>query len=300
MESPTTITRVGGRRARSVGAGTTMVRPEVLIVARLITGLVAGTLLMLGVAPTTASTATVEVAIQRAKLSNMRHTGVMTGPTSFAIILTHNRLTELAATVAAIAPQVDMTLIIDNASNPPVSAAGYETVTVIRHPQQPPNLSTMWNFGLDWAAGWATEPWWNVALLCDDVVVQPDWFQGVRDAMRMLGASAASRHQAVGITAPILKTEPDRDVWNRMCGWAFMVAGERGLRADERLHWWWCDTHMDFLARKNGGMVLVPGPPAINSQENYWTTRKPELAEQAGKDGETFAEIWAHDGGRPW
>ena len=25
-----------------------------------------------------------------------------------------------------------------------------------------------------------------------------------------------------------------------------------------------------------------------------------ELADQAGKDGETFAQIWAHDGGRPW
>lgn len=295
------MTRAGGRRLRTaVGAGGTAVRPEVVTVARGITGLDGGTWVMLGVSTVARSSTLTRDRSQRAQLRNMRHTGVMTGPTSFAIILTHNRLTELAATVAAISPQVDMTLIIDNASTPPVSAAGYETVTVIRHSQQPPNLSAMWNFGLDWAAGWTTEPWWNVALLCDDVVVPPDWFEDVRQTMRAYGASAASRHQAALISQSIVKTAPDRDVWNRMCGWAFMLAGERGLRADERLHWWWCDTHMDFLARRNGGMVLAPGPPAINSQENFWTTRKPELAEQAGKDGETFAQIWAHDGGRPW
>lgn len=270
--------------------------------ARGITGLDGGTLMMVGAAASKRMPGT--VAIQRAHLSNMRHTGVMTGPTSFAIILTHNRPVELAATLRAVSAQGVAALVIDNASDPPVKLpppAPGMPVWVLHNNQQPPNLSALWNRGLDWIGSWfGDDDRWNVALLCDDVVLPPDWFESVRTTMRGHGASAASRHQMTNISSPILKTEPDRDLANRMCGWAFMVAGERGLRADERLHWWWCDTHMDFLARKNGGMVIAPGEPARNGAANYWTTRRPELAEQAGRDGDTFAEIWAHDGGRPW
>lgn len=230
----------------------------------------------------------------------LAYTTVMPGQ-NYAVVLTHNRPVELAACIAAIDPQVDLVIVVDNASDPPASPPILtKPHLVIVVPEQPPNLSTLWNLALADAAEHADGERHNVALLCDDVVVPEGWFATVRRGMRNHGAGAASTHQATPITSPIVKTAPDRDVWNRMCGWAFMLAGERGLRADERLRWWWCDTHLDFLARRNGGMVLAPGPVAVNSKPNGWTTQRVELAEQAGKDGETFAEIWAHDGGRPW
>jgi hypothetical protein len=114
--------------------------------------------------------------------------------------------------------------------------------------------------------------------------------------MRHFMAAAGSTHQYYPTPHPILKQAPDHDINNRMCGWAFIVAGEKGLMADEDLKWWYCDTSMDFTARVNGGMVVAPGPVVHNIHPNDYTNRKPELGHQAGLDAATFAAKW----GRPW
>ena len=77
--------------------------------------------------------------------------------------------------------------------------------------------------------------------------------------MRHYQAAAGSTHQYHPTPHPILKQAHDSDIHNRMCGWAFVVAGEKGQRADESIKWWWCDTDMDWQARINGGMVICPG-----------------------------------------
>jgi hypothetical protein len=169
-------------------------------------------------------------------------------------------------------------------------------------PDQPPNLSRFWNTGLDWVETWVSTnipatPEWDVAILCDDVIVPEGWFETVASCMRAHGATAASTHQWYPISAPIMKRNPDQDLTNRMCGWAFVLAGESGLRADEDLKWWFCDTDLDWQARTKGGMVVCPGPVAKNIHPNDWTARVPGLAEQSGQDGVTFAR---KHGGRPW
>jgi glycosyltransferase involved in cell wall biosynthesis len=220
----------------------------------------------------------------------------------YAIVLTHNRPELLAQCVAAIRAQADVVLVIDNASDPPVPPAKHYGVTVMNIPDQPPNLSRLWNTGLDWVETWVSTnipatPEWDVAVLCDDVTVPNGWFETVATGMRAYGAAAASTHQWSEVHAPILKQAPDNDLNNRMCGWAFVVAGEKNLRADEDLRWWWCDTDMDWQARNNGGMVIVPGPVAKNIHPNDFTYRVPGLAEQTGVDGLNFARKW---GSRPW
>lgn len=231
-------------------------------------------------------------------------------PPSIAIILTHNRPELLDRCVAAAAGQVNGLIVIDNASDPPVvDEVLFKTAVVDldkwprvfivhRDETQPANLSRLWNIGLTAVGRWFDEdPAWNVVLLCDDAILPDGWVATVATGMRAHNAAAASTHQATPVSAPIFKTEPDSDLWNRMCPWAFMLAGEKCLRADERLHWWWCDTHMDWQARKNGGMVILPGPVVANERPNDFLTSKPELAARAGVDGEIFAEIW---GFRPW
>ena len=214
-----------------------------------------------------------------------------------AIILTHNRPELLKQCLDAVTDQVDKVLVIDNASDPPASAQGVKG-SVMRVPDQPPNLSMMWNRGLRYLYSeiWDSGPI-DIALLCDDVAAPEGWFDAVSSTMRRYNAAAASTHQYTAVPYPILKTAPDADLYNRMCGWAFVVAGEKNLRADEDLKWWWCDTHMDFQARRNGGMVIAPGPVAHNIHPNDFTNRIPGLAGQAGQDGLTFAAKW---GGRPW
>lgn len=220
----------------------------------------------------------------------------------YSIVLTHDRPELLKQCVAAISSQVDVVLIIDNASDPPVSPADQDDATVMNIPDQPPNLSRFWNTGLDWVETWVSTnipatPEWDVAILCDDVIVPEGWFETVASCMRAHGATAASTHQWYPISAPIMKRNPDQDLTNRMCGWAFVLAGESGLRADEDLKWWFCDTDLDWQARTKGGMVVCPGPVAKNIHPNDWTARVPGLAEQSGQDGVTFAR---KHGGRPW
>lgn len=216
-----------------------------------------------------------------------------------AVVLTHNRPDQVRQTLTQIAPQCDRVLVLDNASWPPLDADYLPpNVRVWYDDTQPPNLAALWNRGLDAVANWETgSDRWEVALLCDDVDVPPDWYQRVSSGLREHAAAAASTHQAQPIATPIVKTAPDTDLWNRMCGWAFILAGETRLRADESMRWWWLDTTMDFEARQSGGMVLVPGPIAVNRHPNGWTNAKPELAMQAARDREAFIARW---GSAPW
>lgn len=225
------------------------------------------------------------------------------------IILTHNRPELLARCVAAASPQFDLLIVIDNASDPPVETDSFPlgendaSLALVHLPDQPPNISTMWTKGLALAAQLAQgfdsdrPERWNVALLCDDVILPDGWVQIVATGLREYGAAAACTHAITPATQPLIKAAPDSDIMNRMTGWAFMLAGEVGLEPDERLEWWWVDTHLDWLARQAGGMVILPGPVAVNERPNEYTVGRPELGQRAGEDGKAFEQIW---GWRPW
>ncbi len=209
------------------------------------------------------------------------------------MVPTHNRPELLAACIAALRPQVDRLLIMDNASDPPARIPRQDGVGIIRHPDQPPNMPVMWRLALTWAAELGAT---YLACVCDDVEVPVGWIQAVVSAMDATGAAAGSTHAAQPVPYLIVKTVPDSDLWGRMCPAAFILRVGTVV-PDPSMAWWWCDTDLDWQARANGGMVIAPGPSAINSQPNYWTVRRPELAAQAGADGLTFAAKW---GGRPW
>lgn len=219
-----------------------------------------------------------------------------------AFVLTHNRPKLLRECVTAIARQVQAVCVIDNASSPPIE---YRAVcptahTLIYDSHQPPNLAVLMNVGFDWAQAYAWSQsfeTWNVACLCDDVLVPPGWFDAVRSCVRATGAAAGSTHQVRQVSEPLLKTQPDSDIYNRMQGSACVFRGELGLRADEDMHWWWQDTDLDWQARTRGGMVIAPGPVATNRLPNDYTNARPELAQRAGLDGEVFQKKW---GFRPW
>lgn len=220
----------------------------------------------------------------------------------YAVILTHNRPVELRRAVEAVAPQCDHVLVVDNASDPPVEPWPHipGNVQIAHHPLQPPNLAVLWNYALNMIATQVLGPAngrWDVALLCDDVEVPPGWYDRVSGTMRAYNAAAASAHKYHDIGQAVLKISPDNDFGSTLCGWAFILPGEKGLRADEGMRWWWLDTDVDWQARHADGMVLAPGPPAHNGQPNYWTVNKPELSARAGEDREAFAQKW---GGCPW
>lgn len=218
---------------------------------------------------------------------------------NLAFILTHNRLELLQRCVRQITPQVECLLVIDNASSPPIEPIDVYNTDIISISDQPPNLAFLMNIGFDWAEYKVRGNFykWNIACICDDVNIPEDWFSSVATCLRETNAIAGSTHQIQSVLTPILKTEPDADIHNRMQGSACIFRGEVGLRADERMHWWWQDTDLDWQARKAGGMVIAPGPVAANTLPNDFTYSVPGLNERAGLDGLVFKDKW---GWNPW
>lgn len=223
-----------------------------------------------------------------------------------AVVPTHDRPEELARAIAALAPQCHLIIVIDNASTPPANPLVPGSILhFVRDPEQPPNLSRLWNVGLDEAARLAVA-WdlldgsgtYDVAIVNDDAIPPPGWFDAVSTAMRERGAAAGSSapfDDGTRRDAVLHVDDQPPGVHNRLTGWAFVLRGEHGARFDERLRWWAQDDLMSLHARQSGGLVHVCGVPVVNTKAN--TSTVGALAEQAAKDMQTFVDI---TGVRPW
>lgn len=219
----------------------------------------------------------------------------------YAIITTHNRPNELQRLLAALEDQRDYTVIIDNASNPPVPRDIWPYTEVIHDAEQPPNLYRLWNVGLATVEAHARLAGkfgrWDVAIFNDDADVPAGWYDTVAFALRSGGGpyAAASTGSHTSVTRVRVMTQIGGKLTERMCPWAFVTRGELGIFADEDFRWWFGDTSFEWTCRLNGGVIMVPGPMVTNTLANSTTVG--ELAQQAGRDGETFAQKW---GFRPW
>ncbi len=228
----------------------------------------------------------------------------------YAVVPTHNRHTDLRLLVAALWPQVDITVIIDNASDPLVTVASVvpagdvagrtHVVRVVRDEEQPPNLYRLWNVALDACdehARAAGHGEWNIGVFNDDAAVPNGWFDLVASGLRGHPTAVVASTGAHGaVRRPtLLSSGKDGSVFQRMCPHAFVVRGEVGLRADESFRWWWGDTDWDWRARRAGGVLLLPGPLVDNTRANSQTHG--ELMRQTGVDRETFVRKW---GAAPW
>lgn len=230
----------------------------------------------------------------------------------YAIIPTRNRHEQLISLLRQLAGQVDFVYVIDNASDLPLSSLWLrmqvpDVKTIVhRDDEQPPHLYKMWNTAfnvIEMTVKAFGEKLWDVAVLNDDTSLPANWYDNVAGAL--FRTTESLKHLNVPAIACTytqttagmshLKTQIDGNIMTRMCPWAFVVRGELGLRADEKMHWWWGDTDFEWQAIQAGGVLMLPGEAPLNTLANSTTCGA--LAEQAGRDGETFALKW---GRRPW
>lgn len=214
----------------------------------------------------------------------------------YAIIPTHNRPELLTALVASLGRQCDRIIVLDNASEPPVDekqlqAAAGIPILVLRDEEQPPNLARFWNVMFEQVAEQAkgqgvTE--WDVAVLNDDSIVPASWYDACSSALHD-HKTAVIAHTSP--TTPALLTELHNQPGNRMTPHAFVIRGELGMRADERMKWWYQDSDLDLRARLAGGVLSVKGPTVVNSKANQTTVGF--LAGQAQADHAVFTEKWS-------
>jgi hypothetical protein len=237
-----------------------------------------------------------------------------------AVVATHNRREELYRCVRALSTQCDHIVVIDNATDPPLGHDEADALAImravvdphacvldtVRDDEQPPNLSRLWNLGLDRAAEqWCsyhrvvgTEPRWDVAVVNDDATVPPGWFDALATPMRTLGAAAASHGEFLGPEwgEVVLGPSAPLSVTTRLAGWAFILRGEWvGARLDERFRWWCGDDDISHRARIAGGLLHIGGLRVPNEHADQSTTGV--LAEQTGLDMQAFIDKW---GFRPW
>ncbi|MFS8096698.1 glycosyltransferase [Lentzea alba] len=208
---------------------------------------------------------------------------------TFAVVPTHNRPAELRQMLKSLGLPRDRVLVIDNASTPPV--ADVEAV-VVRDEEQPPNLSRLWNIGLDWAHEQAAGEKYAVAVLNDDLVLPQGFMDAMVDALGRYGATIAYPDRSGRGTdwhnteqGPVLMA-------NRMTGYAFVLDGTANLRADERLRWWYGDDDLEWQAQALGGTVLVGGVTIEHLHHNTSTEQNPVLRAQTEVDEQEFIAKW--------
>jgi hypothetical protein len=158
------------------------------------------------------------------------------------------------------------------------------------------NISRWWNQGLDAVADVVLEAdpgptKWDVAVLNDDAIVPEGWFDAVAGTIRQMGVAAGC---SGGYGMPVLHTQNQAPpLATRMQGFAFVLAGELGLRADEQFVWYCGDDDLGRRAAVAGGMVMVPGFPVNHLHPNGQSN----LHHHIPGDMQRYVDKW---GGRPW
>lgn len=198
----------------------------------------------------------------------------------------------------AITPQVDQVILVHAPLEEEFErwwVNDYSTYDVFVPPTERRNISRWWNIGIDHAKRFARieqAKQWEVAIVNDDAIVPFDWFDRVAGSMRQMGVAAAS----IGhVSMPVLHTKPGlTGLLERMTGFAFMLAGELGVRADESLEWWFGDDDIDMQSRLKGGTVTIPG--TLKHLYPNQSTIGERLA-QTAVDAKRFVDKW---GFHPW
>lgn len=170
---------------------------------------------------------------------------------------------------------------------------------VVKHHEDPPNISRLWNRGLDYAYrfedSYKDDAEFMVAVLNDDLTVSSALLNALSLGMARTGATVAYPDQhGIGRDVMHQRAEPI-SLFLRMTGYAFALRGSARLRADETLQWWYGDDDIDWRARNLGGSMLVGGVSVTHHTPNETTVGV--LAEQAGRDRQTFINKW---GRAPW
>lgn len=209
----------------------------------------------------------------------------------YVVIPHYNRPGVALQCIESVKAQSDTIFVVENSDTNPLSEPD-ETLTpyyLLPYEEHPVNLSKAWNIGLDAAEKDARRmgaPRWDVAILNDDALVPAGWYDAVSKNMRSQGAAA-------GCSGPhlvTLKAPGPVPLSMRMQGWAFMITGETGLRADETFRWWFGDSDLDWQARRLGGMAMVKGYYTQNMFADQST--RGTRAIQAQEDARQFDIKW--------
>ncbi len=217
------------------------------------------------------------------------------------MVLTYNRHSMVYDLVSELQADMIETFVVDHDSTPPIymNRAGVYVRYLPQWQGDEFNISKCWNYGLDWVhrhhehSAHHDEDY-AVAVLNDDVRLQPGWCHAMADAIQMRSVDVASPGPFLHIDkTPVGQVPLDL----RPTGSHFMLRGYSGIRSDERMRVWYNDDDIWQQAKQGRGYALIPGFTAENLDPSGWFSRTGWWADQAGRDRETFVQKW---GFQPW
>lgn len=147
----------------------------------------------------------------------------------------------------------------------------------------PPRIQYWWTLGIDEAERRGATA---VAVLNDDIRVQPDTLTTLHQALMETGAAIASPSRP-GVRdgvhkRPLIPYEP------RLWGSIWVLDLSTGLRPDTNYVWWYGDNDLDLRARRHHGGVVLVSVEYEHVHPSTATFRSPELLAIAEKDGQRF------------
>lgn len=193
--------------------------------------------------------------------------------------------------------------LFDNGSDPPYPQPALQADGMPLH--------EMWNTGLGLAEKAAREAGakhWNVLVINNDVSVPPDFLQRLEWGLRQDESGdtwiAYPNYHGAKIpdgVAAITKHPNQNSDGRLLCGWAFMLAGESGLRFDEQFSWWYGDSDIQRQTEAAGKHVVCVGGCYCDHLDPMKSTiDDPVRLAQAEEDEAKFAEKWGLDPANLW
>jgi hypothetical protein len=226
----------------------------------------------------------------------------------FAIIPTRgNRNATLKPLVSTLLGAGTRVILVNNTFDTELKAQFNQSEVTILYEANcnPPNLSRLWNTGLEEVeriAHLLAYERWAVAILNDDVSISSRWLS------HTMGHLYEQNTAACGYVFN-QRAHTDRFHWwyapspvslyYRLPGWAFMLRGEDGLRADEQFRWWYGDDDLDWQARQLRGTLIVETADKTIVPQHHHPNQQTTgaLARQTVIDRERFIKKW---GQAPW
>lgn len=214
---------------------------------------------------------------------------------TWAVVPTKNRHDLVHQLIRSLYGQVQGVIVVDNndVCDEYRSLEVGQTIQVesVHRPGFPPNLSALLNAGISTLDSPGAPEEWNVVLLNDDVICPPGWARSLSDAMRATSAVMAYTDR-MGRTEPVLYTTPAPEQAHAATVWACMLRGERHIRMDETMKWWYSDNDLDNTCRRMGGVLAVPGAIPQHLHPSAQTMASVELSRQAHIDEVTYNNKW--------
>jgi GT2 family glycosyltransferase len=186
-------------------------------------------------------------------------------------------------------------IVVSNGEEPILSGE-VPSARVIQYPDNGNfNLSAWWNYGIDYVRTHATDEY-EIFVFNADCYTTPNTVEKLRSVMRLHDLSVVGPDQCQVAQGPVhveTNLHPVYDKRYRLTGYAFMIAGESGIRCDENIRFWYNDDDIEWQGRSLKGTGLVQGlrvdHPAAG---NLSCSMGPLLQQYAREDREYFRNKW--------